>query len=214
MARNTVRSIQGNTSMNPIRLASTDTPQTLQEGINALTDDTTQRLTINTGNTRKDSQRAIGADVIVSAQSILIAPWRTVPTLADFINTTLTATAVINAVTVVSPITGISANQVTLTPASMTGIQAGMKVIITVTDNYNGTFYVESITATTFNIASAFTAETTSTSDLVKSAAVGITIAAGEIYELSSTEDVVNFRYVSAATGVVGTLDVDLKFGG
>jgi len=219
MARNTVQSLQGNVSMNPIRLTSTDTPRTLAEGIAALTTDFTFVTkngfpAINTGNIRKDPQQATGATIIVTANDILIGMGTLVPTFADLIDTTLTATAVIDAGQVKSVVTGITANQVTLTAVSVTGMQVGMKVVITVTDNYNGTRYIESISGSTFNIAAAFVAETTSTSDLIKSPDAGFPVVVGQVYELESTEDVRNFRYVSAATITAGILNIDLRYGG
>jgi hypothetical protein len=211
MAKTVVQVAQ--TSAIPIRLTSTNVPQTLAEGIAALSTDTTQRLSIDTGSPER-AKDLIGGTILVSTNPILISNYGGVPTVVDFISTTLTAVAVADAGSVTSAITGITANQVTLTPASMTGIQAGMKVVITVTDNYNGTFFVESVTSTTFNIASALTAETTSTSDLVKTVNTGIPIASGDSYDLRSTEDIRQFRYVSAVTDVHGTLDIDLTFGG
>jgi len=214
-------------SMNPLRLVSTDVPQTLAQGIAAALatgDNTMPAVTtkgspsINTSTAANLSvlgeQAATGASVIVSAATILISPWKVVPTFVDLISTTLTAVAVVDAGSIVSNVTGRTQNQVTLTPASMTGIQVGMRLIHSVTTNYAGTFYVESITTTTYNIAAPFVAETTSTSNLVKAVNTGLTIAAGEVYELTSPQDVQNFKYVSAATGVPGTLNIDLKWGG
>jgi len=208
------------TSTIPIRLVSSDTPATLDEAVTALTTDFTlpefsdsSSPLVRTGSD-KDPQSVNGASVIVSTASILISVGNGIPTFVDLIDTTLTTTAAVDLGSVTSDVTNITANHVKLNVAATTAIQVGVKVVIAGTVNYNGTFFIESIGTTFISIKSAFTAETVNVADTVKSPNVGITVAAGEIYQLNSTEDARNFSFVSAATGVPGTLDIDLKFGG
>lgn len=220
-------------SMNSVVLTSTDTPQTLSEAIAAAlaAGDTTMPAVsakgapiVNTSTTSNASvlgdQPATSASVIVSGDSLLIGMYNQVPTVAGVtptIDTTLSAVAITEVDSgddIVSNVTGQSAPQVEMTAASTADMQVGAKIAIVGTTNYDKTFYIESISGSTFRVASAFTAETPAGTETVKSPAFGITVAAGEIYQLSSSEDVKNFKFVSAATSTPSTLTVDLKYGG